>query len=130
MDYIINPMWFYWIGIADTIYNIMIVLSVLSAIALFINLLFMAISYFSAGWTHIGDMEDWDWKNFLLAKKILKFTIPLAVIITLIVIFTPNKETLLSMLTAKLITKENVSFAVDAVKQAVDYIVDAYTKLK
>ncbi len=46
------------------------------------------------------------------------------------VVFIPDKQTMIEMLVAKTATVENAEWTVDAVKQAVDYIVSAIQTLK
>lgn len=114
MNYIINPIWFYWINVADELRCIAIIAIVLSGVATLV-LTFVA-------------LVNSDWKEddeFQFAIKILKKTIVIFVISCITLVFLPSKNTLIEMQIAKYVTKENAELTIDAIKTAVDYIMQA-----
>ena len=120
MNYIINPIWFYWLNIADGLHIISIITLIIGAVGSFIA----AIFYFEC--LSYGD-EDSD---FIKAKKILKLFIISAIIGAIGVIFIPDKNVLIEMQIAKFATYENAEWTLETIKSAVDYIVEAAKAIK
>ena len=112
MNYIINPAWFYWISVAD---NVKIVDAVLSMIVTCIGTL-----------TAIGGFIDED-DNL---KKRGFHICALAFVMWVVFALIPDKNTLIEMQIARLATYDNANWTVDAMKSAVDYIVEAIKSLK
>jgi len=119
MNYIINTGVFYWISVLDGLKTLAIVFLVIGSI--------IAISFGFIGLTDMADMDDEERKAF---KTVFRISIPVFVFGLLGTIFIPGKQTLIEMLIAKTATVENAEWTVDAVKQAVDYIVNAIQTLK
>lgn len=115
MTYIIGPMWFYWLGVVDALQDVVFA-SLLISILIFCT---SAVVYF----INLGSFhDDTDAKA---AKRIMKLSFIFLVIFGLLFLFLPTKDTLIEMQVAKLATVENAEWTVDAVKSAVDYIVEA-----
>lgn len=123
---VISPSFFYWLSVCDGLSFVSVaaaVVSVLTAIG-------CGIAYFVekdfADTFH--DKEDARKAAALLRMlRILLFVIPCSVVCA---VFIPSKQTLLSMTVAKFATYENAQLTVDAIKEAVDYIVQAIAQLK
>lgn len=62
--------------------------------------------------------------------KALKIAIGVCIVSGLFLVFVPSKETLIEMMVAKQATYENATWTVDALKSAVDYVVQAIQSLK
>lgn len=127
MNYIINPSWFYWISIADGIRTVLIVFSVISACACFA----LAIGHIIHKEVGAGFGED-DSDN-IMAKKLIKpikVTLALTVVTAIIAVFIPSRNTLIEMQIARYATYENAELTLDAIKSAVDYIVNAIQGMK
>lgn len=120
MDYIINPMWIYWIHVIDTLKWICLGLSIASGIGVGLELIF----YFE----NIG--FGGDDKDVIASKKALRYFIPIFCISLIITIFAPSETTMLKMLIAKIATKSNVDMTVESIKSVVDYIVESIQKIK
>ena len=99
---VINPMFFYW-------------MDVLGGFELFL----FAVVIGAVGWCVI-EVAIMNRPNF---KKLLK---PLLVMITvgLLIVLIPNKETMLAMLVADLITYENIELTKESAIAIIDYIVE------
>lgn len=128
MTYYINPMWFYWInvvkGIKDIVFYIMLLIIIATASCVVIYLINIA---------SINDYPDCSDGERETNKKILKafkLLIPLIVIFALFLVFIPSKNTLIEMQIAKYATVENAESSVEAVKNAVDYIISAIQEAK
>lgn len=111
-EYIINPAWFYWVNVAEKINAIMMVGMVLSISILLVGGIIM----------FVNDDDD-----FL---KPVRLGLGFSIFFILGVIFIPPKETLIEMQIAKYATWENAEWTVDAIKDAVDYIVNAVGSIK
>ena len=124
MDYIINPSWFYWLHVITGIRTFLTVLCVvfcLSCVVLCITAIYM--------W------DDWDYdddaeaikakaKRWIIASAIA------AIISGLMLVFIPNKQTIIEMMIAKKATYDNVSWTIEQVKEAVDYVISAIKEIK
>jgi Na+-driven multidrug efflux pump len=113
-------MWFYWVNVVDTLVVILIVLLNLAVVACVISgiIAFTTLEY--------GD-DDEDHKA---AKRIFKRCFITAVVVAIAVILIPTKNTLIEMQIARYATYENAEITIDAIKSAVDYIVDAMKSVK
>lgn len=120
MNYIINPAWFYWVNVADTLKTVSIVLFIISAVSLIISGVMVLAN------KDFGE-EDNDYKT---AKRFFKLCCVVLVAVGLIVVFIPDKKTLVEMQIARYATYENAEITIDAIKGAVDYIVEAMKQLK
>ena len=129
MTYIINPMWFYWISVADKICEATCSLAIL----LFIS---SATAYIVAAAlkidAHGHDGFDRKCSSYIVgakAQRVATVLAVLAVILLAISTFIPSRETLIEMQIARFSTVENAEWALDAVKSATDYIVSAIKEL-
>ena len=110
-EYIINPMWFYWVNVLDIIKDAALVIALTGGIAGSIVFGLLTMECYC----------DEDWKRW---KKGAKALVLIVLVFTLICIFVPSKNTMYQMMIAKYATHENVSLSVEAIKSAVDYIVE------
>lgn len=120
MNYIIDPMWFYWVGVVDDLRGVLSV----AAITLGVVALVLLVWAFCE---KVFDGED------DIAKTITKkaFTLMvMAAVFGLLMVAVPSKQTLIEMQVARFATYENAEWTVETIKQAVDYIVEAVGSLK
>lgn len=114
MTYIINPIWFYLIGVAANLSCTFIVISAIIFIAVFVILLVSAMEYG-------GDIED-------IMEVMKKFKVKGFIIIAIISLILgnvlPSRETCYQMLAASAFTYENVDYAIETGKDIVDYILE------
>lgn len=108
-NYIINPMWFYWISVFECAKLVSVIAAVLFA---------------AYGCTVIVFWDDCLTKR-PSAKRITMLFVG-TVVSVLLAIFIPSKETLISMMVAKFATYENAQWTADAIKSTVDYIIEAF----
>ena len=114
MTYIINPIWFYLIGVASNLSCTFIVISTVIFIIAFVVLLITAME---CG----GDIED----IMAVVKKFkIKGFIVIAIISLVLGNILPSRETCYQMLTASAFTYENVDYAIETGKDIVDYILE------
>ena len=128
MNYIINPSWFYWLGVVESMLHFMVAAFVLSiafvvASAIIIPVDISVIREFPG-------ISDGERKTVQFFTKALKIAIGVLVISGLVLVFVPSKETLIEMMIAKQATYENANWTLDALKSAVDYVIQAIQSLK
>lgn len=126
-NYIINPMFFYWIEVVSTLKE----LSLGAICAAGGTLIFAVIKYFAdkdsaENWPSISEREI---RALPGDKKLVKWSLIALIIACLVYIFIPSRDTILYMQIAKMATVENVELTVDAVKSAVEYIITAVKEM-
>ena len=111
--YIIDPMWFYWVSVADGLKAFCIVVPIVISAGGFI----LSVVRYS-------DLDDDDDK-----KAFIKTCLIAAALITMvfiIAIFIPSKETLIQMEIAKHATYDNTEMLLQKIKEATDYILQNF----
>ena len=119
MNYIVNPMIFYWMSVLDSIKTVSILFLILSAVGIVIC---VVESCTDGSWRDEDDMA--------LFKKWKRVVIAIFTVSVLLVVFIPSEKTMTEMLIAKFATVENANWTLENVKNAVDYIVEAMKTLK
>lgn len=114
MTYIINPIWFYLIGVAANLSCTFIVISGIIFIAAFIILLISAMEYGSDIQNIMEVMKKFKIKSFII----------IAIISLILGNMLPSRETCYQMLAASAFTYENVNYAIETGKDIVDYILE------
>lgn len=109
--YIIDPMWFYWVSVADSLKAFCMAFPIV---------IFAAGVIFSIiGYTELDD--DDDKKRFI---KTCSIVAAFLLLILIIAIFIPSKATLIQMEIAKHATYENTEVLMQKIKEASDYILE------
>lgn len=114
MNYIVNPAIFYWMSVMDCS-------KLLIAVAFIVSLIGLIIFIFV--YAFYNDVWDEDEAN--TAKRMFKYIALVLIISSVGIVFIPSKTTMIEMLIAKTATIENAELTVDAIKEIVDYIVEA-----
>lgn len=112
MNYIINPLWFYFLDVVSELDFLSAAACIVCLIAIFIAAIAIPICL---------DCN----MNTKYAKKAFKICAVALIISLIISIITPSKETMITMMVAQFATYENAAWTLDTVKAAVDYIVEA-----
>ena len=128
MNYIINPSWFYWLGVVNSMRGFMLAAFIVAIIVIGVALIL--IPWNVSMIREFPDLSDDERKNVRFFTKALKVAIGVCVASGLFLVFVPSKETLIEMMIAKQATYENATWTVDALKSAVDYVVQAIQSLK
>lgn len=119
-DFIIDPMWFYWIGCIGKINDGISILAITAFVmCIVIFVLFLLCSCFADDILFKYTKQD----KIQHFKCLLFFIIACAVLVVLL-FFIPDKETLIQMKLAQLATQENAQQAITAIREATDYILD------
>lgn len=130
MTYIINPMWFYWLSVAEKIcqaaHTLAILLFICSAGAYIVTAAFKFNAIDDDGFNR----ECSDYIAGTKAQRVATVLAVLTIIMSAIYAFIPSGETLIEMQIARFTTVENAEWALDAVKSATDYIVSAIKELQ
>lgn len=108
--YIINPWWFYLIGVAEAIQAFFMIIGILGAIIMIILACILL--------EENGEVP-----------KCCKLIIILCISMTFIGTLIPNKETCYSMAIASVATTENLDYAAEAGKNVIDYITEKAIEL-
>ena len=128
MNYIINPSWFYWLGVVNSMRGFMLTAFIIAIIVIGVSLIIIPVNVkLIQEYPSISDDER---KVVRFFTKALKVAIGVCVASGLFLVFVPSKETLIEMMIAKQATYENATWTVDALKSAVDYVVQAIQSLK
>ena len=128
MNYIINPGWFYWLGVVNSMRSFMIAAFVVAIIIIGVALIIIPVE--------VKMIQDFptmcadERKVIMFFTKALKIAIGVCIVAGLFLVFVPSKDTLIEMMIAKQATYENATWTVDALKSAVDYVVQAIQSLK
>ena len=128
MNYIINPSWFYWLGVVESMRYFMIAAFIISIAAIIVAIIIVPVDMRMI--REFPDMSDDERKSVQFFTKVLKAAIWALVISGLILLFVPSKETIIGMMIAKQATYENATWTLDALKSAVDYVIQAIQSLK
>lgn len=115
MDYIIDPMWFYWISAINCFKHLACFLDIACFIGAGVSL-----------GCHFDAYED-DAKKLMKLCRIFLFAFA---VLSLLIIFVPSKSTLIEMMIARTATKQNAEMTLDAIKSAVDYVINAIQSAK
>ena len=128
MNYIINPSWFYWLGVVNSMRGFMLVALIVAITIIGVSLIIIPVNVkLIQDYPSICDDER---KAVRFFTKALKVAIGVCVASGLFLVFVPSKETLIEMMVAKQATYENATWTIDALKSAVDYVVQAIQSLK
>lgn len=121
--YLINPSLFYWFNVTESLRMFAVITLVVSAAAFCTGTLKLCMDTYSA--KHWPTISESEMKAIPGDKKFIKYSAIVLAITSIMTIFIPSKETLIYMEVAKLATVENAEMSIEAVKAAVDYIVES-----
>ena len=128
MSFFINPSWFYWLHIMDALRTMAIILMVMNVGAvLYFGLSVLVAKSSIANYPSISDGERALLPFYI---KWVKISLAILPVFMAAVVFLPSKQTLIEMQVARLATKENVGLTVDAIKSAVDYIIESAKSMR
>lgn len=119
MNYYINPMWFYWVRVIENLRVIVFAFMLVGGI----GLLIATVCGWADGFGWSDDDNKRGWRIVSRCYVLFSFVI-------LLYVFLPSRETLIEMMIAKNLTEQNVQNGIEAVKGAVDYIVQAIQNAK
>ena len=113
MQPIISPSIFYWFEIIS---NLKILLSILFGLSC-VGLVFCIVSFIA-----ILVEEELETHTGKIIKKLCKFCTIITSIFGLLSIFTPSKETLMTMIVAKYVTPDNITAVGGTIEESVSSI--------
>ena len=102
------------------------ILFVILSAALFIAAAFCK---YAAVYQNAVDEECFEYATGVKIQRIATAVAAIDVIMFIIYVFIPSRETLIEMQIARFTTVENAEWALDAIKSATDYIVSAIKEL-
>ena len=113
--YIINPLWFYWIGIVDELKSLCYAISALCVVSLVV----LTIVFFVE-----DENDESDLKVRNAIRPWLKRLGIACLLTVLLAIFIPSKETLIKMELARNVTYDNVSLTLQKIQEAAKWIIE------
>lgn len=128
MNYIINPSWFYWLGVVESMRHFMVAAFIVSIVVVVVSAIIIPMNMSMIH--EFPDISDDERKTVQFFTKALKIAIGVLIISGLVLVFVPSKETLIEMMISKQATYENATWTLDALKSAVDYVIQAIQSLK
>lgn len=131
MDYIINPWWFYLIGILSTVSFLSVLYFLLSLAAFILTAIWLGSEVDDREEKRNKNGNDDNYKWWQKAFKISTITLVSSIMLLVLV---PSEKTMDKMLIASVVTKQNVEagadFTQDQISKLVDKISDAAVKVK
>ena len=122
MTPIINPMWFYWIGVVDGIKNFLG-----EGVLITGTLLFFAIGAYFWFITEKYYTESDEYQlGLTLVKKYSTRSVILILLLLIIGLFIPSQATIIQMMAASYTTSDNLETASEVIKETVDYMFDKF----
>lgn len=118
MEYVINPMWFYWLQICDELGQFVAV----CGFFVIIGGIVMAIALYFDGGCYIDDEAISKWKKNIIRAIIC------GIICSIVSIAIPTSETLIKMQIAKFGTKDNVEVVLQTIDDKTDKLIEAIGK--
>ena len=119
MKPIINPLWFYLIGISNNLSGVGFTLGFLGILATVIMVIAYAMEH---------DMSHPNEKLISFFKKNSKRCFIIGLIGILISTFTPSEKTCYQMMAASIVTPDNVETVIDTTKDGVEWLIDTITE--
>ena len=118
MNPIVNPLFFYFASVADSLCFIIAMFGTISLGVLAIEALICLIEYID----YEGDVEDVC--AFSTSKKVVKWAMISSIILWTIFIFIPSKEVLIEMEVAKYATPDNIKTIVTEIVSTVKEMIE------
>ena len=119
MKPIINPLWFYLIGMSEGLIGAGYALGTLGILATIIMAIVCALEQ---------DMSHPNEKLISFLKRNSKKCFVIGLIGILISTFTPSEKTCYQMMAASMVTPNNVEAVVDTTKDGVEWLIDTITE--
>lgn len=123
MTYIINPWFFYFIGLVEGLKLFFTIFTIIGVLAIIFLGTFLAVS-------NLDIDTPFDKKNYELIIKWLKRSIIATIVFALMLAITPTSATLNKMMISSLVTKENLETVKTNAKDLIDYIAEKAEELK
>lgn len=118
MNPIVNPLFFYFASVVDSVCCVISLFGVISLIALVITATICLLDYIE----YEGDVEDA--YAFCVSKKLLKWSLVISIILWTIFIFIPSKEVLIEMEVAKYATPDNIKSVITEIVSTVKEMIN------
>jgi len=127
MNYIIDPRFFYILSICDGLKEVLSTIAIIIGILVCTGAVVFGIMYYVN--SEYGD-DDPELKNAKTMLKHVKNLAIIAAIIGVLWVFCPSKDTLIEMQIARFATYDNAQAAIEVVKSATDYVINAIQEVK
>ena len=119
MKPIINPLWFYLIGISEGLVGTATALAVILIFATAIMIAVYAVEQ---------DSRNPNEKLCSFFKRNSKRSFIIGLICAFLAIFTPSEKTCYQMMAASIVTPDNIETVIDTTKDGVEWLIDTITE--
>lgn len=116
MEQIVNPAFFYWASVFEGLKMASIVLTAVCLVALLLMVFYYNSEY--RGW--YDDDED-----AIAFRKIMKRIAVASMVMVVIIIFVPSKQTMIEMQLAKMATGDNISAVIEKITEVAKEIIES-----
>lgn len=128
MNYVVNPMLFYWSSVLDTAKAFSIVGAIVISI-LWLVCFISGVGNIAYVLSYGGNEDSDDYKmGIKFLKWAQKCIVPLVISLTLS-IFIPSEKTIYKMMVANVATYENIDLTADTIEDAFDHVIDKLVEL-
>ena len=118
MNPIVNPLFFYFASVVDSLCCVICIFGIVSLVVLAMTALICLLTFID----YDGDVEDV--YAFSASKKVLKWAMISSIILWTIFIFIPSKEVLIEMEVAKYATPDNIKTIVTEIVSTVKEMIE------
>lgn len=128
MNYVVNPMLFYWSSVSDALKAFSIAATVAIGI---VCLVCLSIGFFGIieGLDYGGGQDSDEYKaGVKLLNWARKCIVPLVVLL-IFSVFIPSEKTIYKMMVANVATYENIDLTADTIEDAFDHVIDKLVEL-
>ena len=128
MNYVVNPMLFYWSSVSDALKAFSIAATVAIGI---VCLVCLGIGFFGIieGLDYGGGQDSDEYKaGVKLLNWARKCIVPLVVLL-IFSVFIPSEKTIFKMMVANVATYENIDLTADTIEDAFDHVIDKLVEL-
>ena len=128
MNYVVNPMLFYWSNVSDTAKAVSIVAAIVIGIVCFVSFI-IGVGNIGYVLSYGGNEDSDDYKLGIKSLKLARKCIVPLVISLMISIFIPSEKTIYKMMVANVATYENIDLTADTIEDAFDHVIDKLVEL-
>ena len=119
MDYIINPMWFYWIDVLD---NLNIAFGIACMICVFSTVIPFVLCFM------LDDRKEDEKQAKKILNKVYKISLVIFIISSIVTCLIPSQDTMYKMLIAHSATYENVESVYQTIEDSATKIIESLTE--
>lgn len=129
MNYVINPMLFYWCSVSDTAKDFAMIADIMLIVVCLV-FLFVGAFHIRETFNYGGGEDSDDYKIGIKFFKLAQKCICPLVILLMLSIFIPSEKTLYKMMVANIATYENIDLTAETIEDAFDHVINKLIELE